>query len=253
MKHISSSIFSLALSGVLIFVMSLSVATPADAAYHQNQNNKNKSSLYYPTQTQEMMHKLHLSASLGGAQEVPAVETSSTGYITLQNFKASQQLSYMLEVYDGEDINAAHLHCGEKGENGPVVVDLFNGPQQDINGMLAQGMINPGDIKVAGENCDPMIKTVDDLVYAIEQGSVYANVHSSQFPNGEIRGQLASSMYGDYGQGTMMHIMDGIELRHLEESPSGTQTFLITIDNEVLRQISMFLHMFAEHLNSLTH
>jgi hypothetical protein len=200
-------------------------------------------------QMHQTMNKNVFTANLSGQEEVPPVNTSTTGYITVHNFKNSQQLSYMLEVYQGEDISAAHLHCGMPNENGPVVVDLFTGSTRDVDGMLAQGMINPGDIKTVGSSCDPVINSVDDLVYAIEQGAVYANVHSVEHPNGEVRGQV-NSMY--YGMGGNFDLMEGIQVRQLDESPAGTQSFVITIENDVLRQISVMLHMFAEHLVSLT-
>jgi hypothetical protein len=45
----------------------------------------------------------------------------------------------------------------------------------DVIGPVPQG-VNPGEF--------------DKLVQAIEAGKAYVNVHSSRFPNGEIRGQI---------------------------------------------------------------
>ena len=51
------------------------------------------------------------------------------------------------------------------------------------------GTITPADvIGPAEQGIDPM--EFDELVGAIRAGVAYANVHSTTFPTGEIRGQL---------------------------------------------------------------
>lgn len=132
---------------------------------------------------------LEFRAELTGAQEVPPVTTTASGEVHLTVNAARTQIAYTLEVRGGTRMLAAagaHLHCGPQGQNGPVVMFLA--------GELAGGL--DGSFEVKGTLTQANITnpacgaTLVDLVQAIQQGRVYANVHSTANPGGEIRGQL---------------------------------------------------------------
>ena len=81
---------------------------------------------------------------------------------------------------------AAHLHLGARGSNGPVIVNL---------GRLAGGDdLNDGIDGVtfrAGALTGPLEgRGLAALVAEIEAGNVYINVHTSDNPSGQLRGQL---------------------------------------------------------------
>jgi len=87
------------------------------------------------------------------------------------------------------NITLAHIHQGKTGINGPIVVVLFDSeskPLSTVHGPLAQGKFIAADLKgpLAG-------KTLLDLVNMIKNGDAYVNVHTTQNPEGEIRGQLS--------------------------------------------------------------
>ena len=129
--------------------------------------------------------KRSYSAKLKGAFEVPAVDTQATGSFTLKR-KGNSELTYTLSVADMDNIVAAHLHLGVVGNNGPVIVSLYSGaPGGTVNGVLAEGTITAASLVglFAGEE-------LADLIAAIEDGDVYVNVHSTDFPGGEIRAQV---------------------------------------------------------------
>jgi hypothetical protein len=107
-------------------------------------------------------------------------------------------LSYELKVDDIRNVFAAHIHTAPKGENGPVVVDLFTGPtgRGEFEGMLARGTITAAQLEgpLAG-------KTLADLLAQMLAGNTYVNVHTNDgsgdsntgpgdFAAGEIRGQI---------------------------------------------------------------
>lgn len=132
------------------------------------------------------------STSLEGSQEVPPVSSGVSGTFNLTNTDDASW-EYTLDVFDGDEVTAAHLHCGDPGENGPAVVTLFSDPNgTDVDGRLTSGDIDEGDISAA--NCASTIGydigTLDDLEEAIDDGRVYVNVHTSSLPDGAARGQL---------------------------------------------------------------
>ena len=141
------------------------------------------------------------SAELTGEEEVPPVETDATGHFEMEleddeddNGTSTDDESgwYHLEVFDGEDITQAHLHCAEEGEVGPAIVNLFmaSGSSTDVNGLLASSTLESSDILSSGSTCEDPITDLDSLEDAIEEGMIYVNVHNEEYPNGLIRGQL---------------------------------------------------------------
>ncbi|MDR8392860.1 CHRD domain-containing protein [Aliifodinibius sp. S!AR15-10] len=128
---------------------------------------------------------------LTGDQEVPAVETDAQGQATFQVSKDGTSISYKLIVANIENVLMAHIHLAPAGQNGGVVVWLYPSapPPQLIegrsDGVLAEGTITADDLvgALAGQ-------TLDDLLNAMKAGNTYVNVHTSQNPPGEIRGQI---------------------------------------------------------------
>ena len=112
-----------------------------------------------------------LVANLTGAQETPAVTTNATG---LGSFTLSQNLEKLKfrVAFAGlsSAVTGAHFHTGAVGASGPVVVSLLT----YVTGNVLEGEITP---------------TVAFLT-ALSQGQIYINIHTTNNPNGEIRGQL---------------------------------------------------------------
>ncbi len=126
-------------------------------------------------------------AELSGKEEVPPNESPSSGFAWLKITK--DEIKFEVNVTDMDKVNAAHIHLAEAGKNGPVVLTLFmGGPTEQVNGTI-------GEANVTASNLEgPMKgKDVTDLVTAMKNGTTYVNVHTTDFPNGEIRGQLKDS------------------------------------------------------------
>lgn len=130
-------------------------------------------------------------AHLSGGEEVPPVDTKATGQTKFQLSKDGTELSFRLNVANIENVTQAHIHLAPVGENGPVVAWLHpDGPPAQLipgrtQGTLALGTITADDLvgPLAGAG-------LADLVAAMNAGNTYVNVHTSQFPGGEIRGQI---------------------------------------------------------------
>ena len=117
---------------------------------------------------------LLFAAKLTGDQETPAVSTSGYGVATFILNATRDTLCVSVTVRDlSSAITTAHIHEGSYGLSGPPIIDLtpfISGNR--INATLTGGMITP------------------QIVGALIARQFYINVHTSNFVNGEIRGQI---------------------------------------------------------------
>ena len=136
--------------------------------------------------------------NLSGDEEVPPVDTTTTGKFKIKFNSTDTEAKFKLTVKRGVEITQAHLHCNEAGENGPIVVFLFGMVPGgfDVNGKLAKFTLTDENITARGTgvDCEPIIgfpiTNLSELRQAIEDGDIYVNVHSVDNPGGEVRGQL---------------------------------------------------------------
>jgi hypothetical protein len=125
-------------------------------------------------------------AMLSGSESVPAVVTMAKGDATFTVIKDEEALSYYVTVADIENVTAAHIHLGKKGENGAPVALITNEKKDGkFSGTLAEGTITKKDLMGSMTG-----KSVEDLIKQIKKGNAYINVHTDKYPNGEIRGQI---------------------------------------------------------------
>lgn len=135
---------------------------------------------------------------LTGFQEVPAISTDASGKFRAKLRASSQEIQYELSYANLTGaVQQAHIHFGQRAVNGGISAflcsNLGNGPAGTQTCPAAPatitGTIRAADVVgPAAQGIDPM--QFDELVRAIRAGVAYANVHSSTYPNGEIRGQL---------------------------------------------------------------
>lgn len=128
------------------------------------------------------------TAMLSGGEEVPPVTTQAMGVASF-NVTGADSVDYSVDVTGMDKVTAAHIHSGKTGENGGVVVTLFNGSTTGpISGNLANGTISESSLEGSMQGT-----AVSDLVKAMERGETYVNVHTEANPNGEIRGQISTA------------------------------------------------------------
>lgn len=126
-------------------------------------------------------------AKMSGKEEVPFNESPSTGFAWVKIL--DDKIAYEVNVTDMDKVNAAHIHLANAGKNGPIILTLFKGgPTEQVNGTV-------GEANVTASSFEGPMKGKDllDFVTAINNGTTYVNVHSTDFPDGEIRGQLMDS------------------------------------------------------------
>lgn len=138
-------------------------------------------------------------ARLRAFEEVPALSTPGGGRLTATISADGSEITYELHYFNLRGtVTQSHLHLAQRGVNGGIMIflcsNLGNGPagtqacptgdgtitgtihaSDVIGGAAAQGL-SPGDLVA--------------VLRGIRAGVVYANVHTTTFPAGEIRGQL---------------------------------------------------------------
>ena len=141
-----------------------------------------------------------VSAGLDGYQEVPSISSKAEGEIKLKVNGSSIQ--YKLE-YGGfdSDVLFAHIHFAQEGVNGGVAAFLCGGngkPACPARSGTVTGTITAANVKAitaqglaAGD--------IAALIRAIKAGYTYANVHSTTYSGGEIRGQIGDDDDDDDG------------------------------------------------------
>ncbi|HYZ59959.1 MAG TPA: CHRD domain-containing protein [Nitrososphaeraceae archaeon] len=123
-----------------------------------------------------------ITYGLSGSEAVPPVQTDATGVIEITPMGADS-IAYSVNATNIEGVTAGHIHLGKQGENGPVVVTLFN-YDSPMNGVSESGTITADKLE------GPMSgMQISDLGAAGANSTVYYNIHTEQNPEGEIRGQ----------------------------------------------------------------
>jgi len=134
--------------------------------------------------------KLEFSASLSAAEEVPNSGSTATGdaiFLTADG----DSVRFRLRVANIQNVLQAHIHVAATGVNGPVVVFLYPAAPPAVlipgpfDGTLGEGTFTAANLR------GPLTGLqVSDLLAQMLAGNTYANVHTSQFTGGEIRGQI---------------------------------------------------------------
>jgi hypothetical protein len=112
------------------------------------------------------------NVSLTGAQQVPNVITEEMATATVELDANLKQIQASVDLSDVENVEAAHIHDGDLGFNGDVAFAFT----ADTNGVYR---IAPTDIS-------------DALMADLQNGEWYINVHTTAYPDGEIRGQIVN-------------------------------------------------------------
>lgn len=136
---------------------------------------------------------VNLTAILGGAEETTATPgvlgllTGAVGTATVSVDAAAEEIAVTLNLFNfSTGTTAGHIHVGPRGVPGPVVINfpIPTGRTGDLPLTFRLGtaaFVARPEIGIA---------TFQDAIQAIVGGGAYVNIHTSQYPAGEIRGQL---------------------------------------------------------------
>src|SRR4051812_48960559 len=141
------------------------------------------------------------TARLSGYNETPkAINSPGTGTFTASIDDQAKTITYKL-TYSGlsSQIRQAHIHFGNFFGSGQGIAlflctNLGNGPAGTptcpgtISGSVT-GTLHPADVQAIADQ-GLAAGDWDSIVKAIRAGVAYANVHTANWPAGEIRAQL---------------------------------------------------------------
>ena len=133
----------------------------------------------------------HFMAHPTGREEIPMNDSRAQGQAQFRLSDDGASLHYKLIVANIENVTQSHIHMAPRGTNGGIIVWLYPSapPSQLIPGR-SQGVLAEGDITAANLTGALAGMDLSDLVEQIRAGNTYVNGHTSQFPPGEIRGQV---------------------------------------------------------------
>jgi hypothetical protein len=146
-------------------------------------------------------------AELKGFNEAPSISTTAAGSFRARLNSDGTSLHYKLS-YSGlsATVTQAHIHLGQQHTNGGVMVFLCSGASVDPTGLApacpatdgtVEGDITAANIIQVGSPAVPppgaqgiVAGEFDEFLRALRKDAGYANVHTTNFPTGEIRGQV---------------------------------------------------------------
>jgi CHRD domain-containing protein len=133
----------------------------------------------------------NLRTHLSGNEEVPARDTDAQGQAIFQVSEDGTAIGYKLIVANIENVTQAHIHLAPSGTNGGIVAWLYPAapPSKLIPGRT-EGILGEGEITASSLVGSLSGQPLSALLDAMTNGGAYVNVHTSQFPPGEIRGQV---------------------------------------------------------------
>ena len=150
-------------------------------------------------------HVTHFRAVLSGFNEVPAINSEGSGTVDVWMDHQAMTLTYRV-TFSGLTSNTtqSHIHLGKIHTNAAVVVFFCTNltapagvpmpPACPIMGGTVTGMLSAADVLgVPAQNVKA--GDFDAIEDALTSNTAYANVHSVNFPGGEIRGQLVRDFF----------------------------------------------------------
>jgi CHRD domain len=150
---------------ILFFVAACAIAVPAASAAPAKNSTKSDSGV---------LCVLHAKLSAEGDTGSTSMDTGKTKVKVMAD--GTIEFRTKINNVDGETFVAAHIHQGAVGVAGPPVELLFS------------GSTSASKIKQSG--AATALATTTGVEICADASGYYVNYHSTQFPDGSIRGQL---------------------------------------------------------------
>jgi len=151
-------------------------------------------------------------ASLTGYEEIPTLSTQGVGTFDASINRGKDEIRYTLSYRGPFDagsngvVTQAHIHLGARAVNGNIAAflcsNLGNGPagtpacpaEGTVSGTITPAqVIGPAAQGIAAGEFAALVR-------ALRAGAAYANVHTTTFTAGEIRGQIGADDDDHHGR-----------------------------------------------------
>ncbi len=138
-----------------------------------------------------------LRSVLSGDQEEPLVATAGSGSATVSLDNTQETINYTIDYAGTATVTQAHIHLGATGINGGILLFLCETAAALAPGTVptpptcpavpgtVSGQLTAADLLAVGN-----VTTFSQAVDAVLSGNTYINVHTTDYPSGEIRGQV---------------------------------------------------------------
>lgn len=142
-----------------------------------------------------LLNRLFSSTLTPGA-EVPAVTATSSGSANITVIDTNTiRVQTLVTAIDS--VTQAHIHAGAATVAGPIMVFLTPSFGTNLvarglppnNATTLTGVLSHVDI-IRGATFFEGVYTFDSLMFRVNDGTAYVNVHTRKNPGGEIRGQV---------------------------------------------------------------
>ncbi len=142
---------------------------------------------------------------LTGHQEVPSTTTLAEGFVQMTLTGDSLEVTggnilSLSSPIDTDLAGGAHIHTGFTGQNGPVILPI---------GIIQNAVLNATFI-----DSTYFVGDIPGFADLLASGQAYVNVHTLDWPGGEVRGQIFS---GD--QTSLVNVFDATLYGDQQNSP----------------------------------
>jgi hypothetical protein len=168
--------------------------------------------------------------ALTGEAEKPAGDPVGTGTATVRLRAGQGQACYRLAANALPAAVAAHIHRGDAGSSGAVVVPL-----------------RTPNAAGRSSGCATASRTLVKTILG-DPGSYYVNVHTGEFPGGAVRGQLTGTSTASFGRiikldlkGTSEPNAKGTAALRIRKS-AGLVCYRLHADNVTLPTVAAHIH-----------
>jgi len=137
-------------------------------------------------------------SALTGDKQIPRVNTTAMGYVGLKFQDDLKRFVYIVNANNIGNVTGIYVYKKDNNNNGTVILDLMNSNRKLKDGVIKIVKATPegkltGTLSIGGAKKDDFQgqlkgKTVSDFYKLMVNGSLYVNVNTKEYPNGEIRG-----------------------------------------------------------------
>ncbi|MEO7454191.1 MAG: CHRD domain-containing protein [Fimbriimonadales bacterium] len=124
---------------------------------------------------------------LDGNQSVPptgSIAYGSGAFTINEFFNMRVTGSISITGIDVNEVTGMHIHHAPVGQNGPVIFDILANLKEANQGVGTSNFFFTGTLQGDGN------LTAQQKLAVMVAGNAYVNVHTTEFPTGEIRGQI---------------------------------------------------------------